>query len=662
MKKNFIIATAGHIDHGKTSLIKTLTGKDCDTHPEEKKRGITIHLGFSHLKLNEDVNVGIIDVPGHKDFIHNMISGVCGIDLVLFVIAANEGMMPQSIEHLKILNLLNVSKGIIVLTKCDLVDNELIEIAEQEIKNEFSKTTLKDCPILKVSTKTGENINFIIPELIKILKSNDYDFNQEYFRLYPDRYFQVKGFGSVLTGSVLSGTTQKGNSIYSSFNRKLYKIKRLEQYSHETDLIYQGQRASINLNNFEQQDYEKGMMFSNIEYPKTALIDVELNLFQNVPNLKLWSTIEFYSNTIQTQAKIHLIDKDILKPDNLCLAQIHLNKAISICYNDKFIIRNSSNEITLGGGKVLDAFPLHHRRRTKHVIELLKQRLSNDYLDLLITEIEKTIKPISLEYISKKLFIKSEILKQNIDFSLLSEKYIKINNWFWTKKHYKLIKQKIVKYIQIGHKNNPLSNLGNTFEELLSVFIESIGNKKLLNYGDFSEDSQHIFLQAALDELQKEKILDKRESTYAISSHNITLSTKNHTQINWVDQFILNQRMKAPLWSELTERAHRREINEKYLKQILFYLVKKKRIIHNNGEFLHSLNVSPIRIEILKYLSKNPQGISVSEFRDLINANRKISLIMLNIFDDEEIIVRKDDKRFITDKGLLFLETNNDSA
>ncbi len=654
---NYIIATAGHVDHGKTTLIQALTGKDCDTHPEEKKRGITIHLGFSHLKFNEKVSAGIIDVPGHKDFIHNMISGVCGIDLVLFVVAANEGLMPQSMEHLRIINLLGITKAIIVITKCDLVDKELLDLAEQEIIAEFSKTSLRNSPTIKVSAKNNLNLDYLKDLIIKELNTLKGNTLNENFRMYPDRLFQVKGFGSVITGSVLSGQLSKGSHLYSS-NNKEFRVKRLEQYGNETDKIFKGQRTSLNLNGFEKDDYERGMSFTDMPVYKTALIDVELSLFDETPDLKLWTTIEFYSNTIQTQAKVHLLDKDKLIKGDKCLAQIHLKKSVPLFYNDRFIIRNSSNDLTLGGGVIIDAFPLHHRRRTKHVIELLRKRQTGNKTDLLMTEIEKTIKPISIKYICDKLFIKTEVFEQDLDYSSLSDKYLKKDNWFWTKRHYDIIKQRLIKYLQIGHKNNPLSNLGKTLEELASVFNETIGDRFVSPYGDYAGEGQQTFLRVALEELLNEDILDKRESTYALKSHVVELLTKDHIQINWVDQYILNQRMKAPLWSELTERAKRRDINEKRLKQILYYLVSKKRLYHHEGEYLHALNVNPLRIKLLEHLSSHENGLTVGEFRDLINANRKISLIMLNIFDSEGIVIRKDEKRFISVKGQSFLEEN----
>ncbi|MCL2065402.1 MAG: SelB C-terminal domain-containing protein [Candidatus Cloacimonetes bacterium] len=698
MRKNFILATAGHVDHGKTSLIKALTGKDCDTHPEEKKRGITIHLGFSHIQLSEDIYAGIVDVPGHKDFIDNMISGINGIDLVLFIIAADEGFMPQSFEHLQILNMLEVKKGIIIITKCDLVDKDTYFLVKNEIKEKVKNTFLEFAPIIgtSVAEKSGmeanlrvSNINSIKTTILKLLKTKNnkyflekallnkkdkkvspspynksqkakfnvrenpkfFDLNslsyKSKFRLYPDRFFHIKGFGSVLTGTVLSGQIDKTNILYTVPMNKEFKIRKMESYNKETQIISQGQRASLNITNFDKEDFEKGMMLCSEPYSLTVLIDVEMRLFgennsseskKNIQQLDQWSTVEFYTATIQTQAKIHLIDKEKIYSGEKCFAQFHLNKPISVCFGDKFIIRNSSGTTTLGGGKILDAFPLHHRRRTEKVKDLLKMRASGFMIDLICSEIEKSIKPISLEQISKKLFI-------NISkCGSLPEKYIHNKNWFWLRKQQDRLENKIIKFLQIAHKQNPLDSSGKKIEEFQSIVQ------------DFPENARLVALENVLKILIEKEEIVKRKQTYALASHQIKLDKADHDMIYWVDQYILSQKMHIPLWSELKEKGARREINEKRLKQILFYLVGKKRIIHHEGEYLHSLIVNPIRKKLLEYLSTNKEGISVAEFRDLIAGNRKISVLLLNIFDNEGIIKRIEDKRFITEKGRQYQE------
>jgi len=673
MRKNYVIATAGHVDHGKTTFIKAMTGKDCDSHIEEKQRGITIHLGFSYIKLSDEIFAGIIDVPGHKDFIDTMISGINGIDLVLFIVSADEGFMPQSYEHLQVLKILGVKKGIIILTKCDLVDEETIFFAIEEIKDKTRNSFLENAQIVQTSAISGIKIDdiksLILTELVKeetlclnnknfiTIKDNlDSCFQMDIdngnsgaindpFRFYPDRFFQIKGIGSIVTGTVLNGTLTKNKPLYMIPRNKELRIRKMEAYDHEVNEIKAGQRASLNVVNFEKEDFYKGVMFSEKLYYTTSLIDTQLTLFNVSKPFEIWTTVAFYSATIQAQARIHLMDKDKLFSEETCFAQIHLEKAVSLCINDRFIIRNTSNDITLGGGLIIDTLPLHHRRRTQKVKNLLTKRVSGKLVDLLCTEVAKTTKPISFEQISNKLFKKIEFVEintNNIDF-------LQYDNWYWTKTEQEHLEKKIIRFLQVAHKNNPLEQNGKLIEDFFSIIP------------DFPEASKSIIIKNVLNLMKHRSILEIREGTYALASHKVVLSHKDHGNINWIDQFILNQRMKTPLMSQIIERAKDRDIDEKRLKQMLFYLIAKKRIVHFHGEYLHVLIINPIRQKLLEYLYQNHVGITVAEFRNLVHGNRKICLLLLNIFDNEGITIRIEDKRFISEKGIESLKIPYDN-
>jgi len=660
MRKHYIIATAGHVDHGKTSLIKALTGKDCDTHPEEKQRGITIYLGFSHLKLSDDVYAGIVDVPGHKDFIDTMISGIHAIDLVLFVIAADESFMPQTYEHLHILDTLGVKKGIIILTKCDLVDPELLSLAKDDIREHIANTFLEGARIITTSVVSGKHIKKVKPAILSALthekrratptpvnldsiplakkytKSHQiHSTSPTYFRLYPDRFFQVRGFGSVVTGTVRSGSIAKNLPLYIVPGDKEIRIRRIEAYGAETERVRTGQRASLNLTNFAKEDYKPGIMLCDHKYTTTDLIDVEMSLFDGVSPLNVWSTVEFHIATVQSQARIHLIDTDKLCSGKTCLAQIHLERPITACYGDKFIIRNTSGVQTLGGGRIVDAFPLHHRRRTEKVKQLLAQRTSGNLVDLICTEIEKSIKPVSLEQISYR-FMDSRLL-QSINLELLAsklpDKYLTYGDLFWLSSEQIKLSRKIVKFLSIAHKNNPMYEDGKPLEDLVALL------------GDFPERTRPLITKRILDQLIAENQIELRHQTYALTSHKVNLSKTDFININWVDQYLLNQKMKTPLMSDLTEKCKYRGVDEKRLKQILLYLIAKKKVVYQNGEYLHTEIVNPIRTKLLEYLKHHPEGCSVSEFRDLIDGNRKICVVLLNIFDREGIITRDDEDR-----------------
>jgi selenocysteine-specific elongation factor len=370
--KHLIIGTAGHIDHGKTSLIRMLTGIDCDTHKEEKQRGITINLGFSYLNLPEGESVGIIDVPGHKDFINTMIGGACGIDLVMLVIAADSGIMPQTVEHMNIISALGIKKAVIALTKSDLVDEELIEMAEFEITDFLSKTPLKDAPIVRVSAVTGIGKEELIRTIGDAISGIEERETGKLFRMYIDRIFSVKGFGSVVTGSVMSGSLSSGQDVFllPVSNQKL-RVRSIERHGITVERVIAGDRAAINLIGLKREDFERGMILCDKPVESTQMIDAWVQLFDKDISLPIWSNIIFISGTFECQARMHLLNKDKVKGNEDAIAQIHLTKPAVLMSKDKFIIRNSSEDKTLGGGYIIETFTLHHRRRTARLTDEL---------------------------------------------------------------------------------------------------------------------------------------------------------------------------------------------------------------------------------------------------------------------------------------------------
>ncbi|MCK4358405.1 MAG: selenocysteine-specific translation elongation factor, partial [Candidatus Cloacimonetes bacterium] len=337
--KHLIMGTAGHIDHGKTALIKALTNIDCDTHKEEKLRGITINLGFAHIDLPNDESIGIIDVPGHRNFVNTMVAGVSSIDFVMLVIAADSGVMPQTVEHLKIMEILGVKKGFVVLTKIDLVDEEIIQIAEEEILEFIKGTFLENFPIIKVSVKTGEGIS----ELKEFLSEMSYKVEErqrgKLFRMFIDRIFSVKGFGTIVNGSVISGHLEKKDSVYLLPGAKKLRIRRMERHGNKVEEITAGDRASLNLVGLNRDDFKRGMIVSDRILQPTKLIDAKLNLFQHNRNFEIWTQAVFLLGTYQAQTRIHLIDRNILEPGQAAIVQIHLDPPCIAKYGDRFVIR-----------------------------------------------------------------------------------------------------------------------------------------------------------------------------------------------------------------------------------------------------------------------------------------------------------------------------------
>ena len=412
--KHLIIGTAGHVDHGKTALIKALTDIDCDTHKEEKKRGITINLGFSHLSLPSGESLGIVDVPGHKDFIKTMVAGAFGIDIVLLVVAANSGIMPQTVEHLKIIEMLGVRNGIIVLNKADLVDEEMLELAELEVAEFLEDSSLKDAPVIAVSSITGNGIDKLVAEISKIVPDIKEKKDTGQFRMYIDRIFNVKGIGFVVTGSVLEGKLKTGKDLYllPGKNKKV-KVRNIQRHGDSVNEVISGDRAALNLAGLKMDDYQRGMVLSDKVMQDTQMIDATFTLFAKNNQIGLWSKVIFYTGTFECAARMHLLDHEALEAGQTGIVQIHLEKPVCLLNKDKYIIRNSSNDITLGGGDVIDMQPLHHKKRTPKLIESLKDLVgatleSNKLINLIRIELRKENAPAFPEKIGRRLGINHE--------------------------------------------------------------------------------------------------------------------------------------------------------------------------------------------------------------------------------------------------------------
>ena len=639
---HLIAGMAGHIDHGKTAIIKALTDIDCDTHPEERLRGITINLGFAHLNLRDGLSIGIVDVPGHRDFINNMIAGASGIDFVIMVIAADSGVMPQSVEHLKIMEILGVRNGLVVLTKIDLVEEDLLLIAEQEVTDFLKGTFLENKSILKVSVKTGEGIEKLKQKILEIASEVKPKEQGEIFRMFIDRIFTVKGFGTVVTGSVLSGSIIKGQNVFLIPREKELRVRRLERHGNEVERIKSGDRCSINLVGLNRTDFERGMIISDRLLPPTQLLDAKLLLFGESRNFDIWSQVNFLVGTYQSQARIHLIDKNRLECGESALVQIHLNEPCMAQLGDKFVIRNSSDDLTLGGGTVIDAYPLHHRRRPKKLISELQKVTEGGFSEKIGCEVRKRLFPLTFEYIANLLNISQDKVSEISSISL-PEDIMAIsfegNSILLLKYRMMRLKDKILKNLENFHKRYPLYEGGRTFEELTGLF------------GVYRSSTNEIILKYLLNWMMEEGIIEKINNTLKLSSHRVTLSKEDEKQIQLVENYHKNSGMKTPLMSELISWGDRLGIHENKLKQILHLLTAQEKIYNIDGNFVFYKVIDESRILLLEYLLGHDEGISVAGFRDLVHGNRKICLLMLTQFDREGVIIREGNNRFITSLG-----------
>lgn len=437
--KNIIIGTAGHIDHGKTTLIKALTGRNTDRWEEEQRRGITIDLGFTYFDLPGGDRAGIIDVPGHEKFINNMVAGVVGMDLVLLVIAADEGIMPQTREHVDILHLLGIEKSIIVLNKCDLVDEEWLELVEEEVREELAGTFLEHAPVAKVSAATGQGLE----ELIQIIeKMTEDDLTPKDIHTIPrlpvDRVFTLSGFGTIITGTLVSGTIHKEDTLEMYPVGKECKIRSIQVHGTDRDVCYAGQRVAINLSNVKKKEIARGCVLAPKNSMKnTDLLDVKLNVLDSSMRvLTNHSRLHFFTGTSEILCRAVLLDKEEIGPGESGYVQLRLEEEIAVRRGDKFVVRFYSPMETIGGGVILEPNPGVKKRFHQDVIDELKRKESGsvaDVIELHIREHGKTL--ITLAELAKMTALSEQEIKEAAEElksqGQIQEFQLKKDTWFW---------------------------------------------------------------------------------------------------------------------------------------------------------------------------------------------------------------------------------------
>jgi len=646
--RHLILGTAGHIDHGKTLLIKALSGIDCDTHAEEKKRGITINLGFAYLDLPSGDRIGIVDVPGHHDFISTMVGGASGIDFALLVVAADSGVMPQTREHLQIMDVLGIKRGLVAITKIDLVEPDIISLAEEEIEELIQGTFFEGCPVVAVSSMTGEGLEELRNSIVEVASQVTDRPVGEGFRMFIDRIFNVQGFGTVVTGSVLGGVLREGDMAYLQPGEKRLRVRQIERYGRKVEEVVAGDRAAINLVGLKREDFQRGMILSDRVLRHTKMLDARLHLFRHMRSFGLWNRVMFHLGTYEQQARIHLIDHDRITGGDTAFVQIHLDTPCIVQHDDRFVIRNTSSDVTLGGGAVIDAFPLHHKRRPEKLIESMTRISQGTLQELAAEEVKKRFSVITHREIADILNVSHDRMHSSLSDSLPEDIVSYVNDgtmYLLIKREHDSLKTLLLKRLASFHKRNPLNKKGRTTEELMGLVRIERGS------------SAEIVLRMLLEKLEAGGKLKQFERTWVLSSHIGGVSPELKGHVGFVEKFIRDCRMKTPLMSELVHEAQRQRINEDTVKNILRFLVENRSAYYQDGDYIHASVVDRCRTMLLKALAGRKDGMTVAEFRDLVHGNRKICLLLLGIYDAEMIVERSGDVRVLTEKGIGALNT-----
>ena len=636
--KHLIMGTAGHVDHGKTALVKALTQIDCDTHKEEKARGITIHLGFAHMELGDGQTLGIVDVPGHKDFIHTMVGGASGIDFVLLVIAADSGIMPQTREHLNIMKILGLRHGIIALTKADLVDAELLEMVRDEVRELVEGSFLENAPVLEVSAKTGQGMETLKAAIQSIAGQIDAKPADGVFRLFVDRIFTVAGFGTVVTGSVISGAINSGDTLYLLPGKEDgYRVRRLERHGSEVTQVVAGDRASINLVGLEKSAFKRGMLLSDRLLRATSMIDVRLELYEEEVALGAWSQVIFHVGTYEQQARVHLLDCDRLKAGESGLAQIHLLEPCVLQHGDRFVIRNSSDEWTLGGGEIIDIAPLHHRRRKEKVLKDVEKLAEGKLSEIIALEVKKLYRATTAAEVAASLNVAESLVDAALAGALPGEiirQAGKNGAVLFTKTGLEKMRIGVMNAVHAYRKANPLAVRGADFDEIRSALRI-----------DRNAPGEEFLRTVLLQQVEKGKLKEK-DKTWAFASEG-EIGAERLAHIATIEQYIRSCGMQVPLMSVMLEIAEQKGISEKELKQVLHHLTVTGIACRIQDEVIHRTVVDASREKLQARYAGGKEGFTVADFRDLVGGNRKSSLLLLAIFDQEKLTRRTGDLRFL---------------
>ncbi len=626
--KNIIIGTAGHVDHGKTALIKALTGIETDRIKEEKKRGITIELGFAYLDLPDGEKAGIIDVPGHEKFVKNMLAGAGGIDLALLVVAADEGFMPQTREHLGILSLLNISEGIIVITKKDMVDDDWLEVVCEDVRSEVKGTFLENAQIIPVSSYTGEGIEQLKTAIFELIDQNTQIKNLDIpFRIPVDRIFSVEGFGTVITGTLIEGRMKIGDPVTIYPSRIESRVRNLQVHSHDVTEAYAGQRVAVNLAGLKKTDLNKGDV---VAVPNsmhtTMMIDIKLNILRDCEREILNGTrLHLYHGARDVLCKVILLDRDSISAGESCYAQLRLEEEIAVKTGDRFVLRFYSPLETIGGGVILDSNPFKHKRNDPAVLESLHIKESGSDKEKISAALhDYSSRFETLDFLQVQTAIPKEQFDQQIQKLLKDKTAFRVSDNIVIHSDYLThLKDTAVRLLSAYHQENPLRD-GMKKDEFRSKFLhfddiavidkitDSLVNRKFLKYVNGC-------VALADFEVQKDDNLEEIEAAFREGSFS----------------------------PESPDQIATRFPKVKNYRQVVESLINTGRLVRVEDKILLHVDYYEKALSMAKeHIAQNGQ-ITLAEMRDLMGASRKFAVAVLEYWDRRNITKKVGDARVL---------------
>ena len=640
--REVILGTAGHVDHGKTSLIRALTGIDTDRLKEEKERGITIELGFAFLDLPSGHRLGIVDVPGHERFVKNMVAGAAGIDLVAFVIAADEGIMPQTREHFEICRLLGVNKGLIIITKKDLVEPDWLDLVIDDVRDYFTHTFLEDAPLVTVSSTTGDSIEEVKRIIDELVKSTVLPDAHGPFRLPVDRVFSMKGFGAVVTGTSISGRIRVGDEIVIYPKEINAKIRGIQVHADSVSEVEAGRRTAINIQGLDRELINRGDVVATpgCLHPSYVLDADLLYIAANKKKLKHRTRVRVHLGTAEITGRISLMEEDELSPDSTANVQLLLEEPASVWPGDRYVVRSYSPITTIGGGGILNSTAIKKRRlkpadreKNKRIFQIYHNNIPEELVLLHLQE--SGFKGLTFNQLTVKTGLFGNRLKKVLQVPISSRKILVIDSdkqRMLAADTYQQLLQQAVDLLTAFHKNNPLQP-GIVKEELRSRLGHGI-DQRLFHF--------------LLNDLVKQKTVVQDQAHLRLTTHKVALKEEENKLRQDLTADYQTAGIAPPTIKEILGKYSHHP--ETIIREILGVMIQDKVLVKiNESLYFPAGPLAELEKKIIDFIQKEGE-IDASRFKNLTGLTRKYTIPLLEYFDKIKVTIRVGDKRILRDK------------
>ena len=632
--KHVIVGTAGHIDHGKTALVKALTGIDTDRLKEEKERGISIELGFAFLRLEEGITLGVVDVPGHERFVKTMLAGVGGIDLVILIIAADEGVMPQTREHLHICELLGIRRGLVALTKKDLVDPEWLDLVQEEIRTFLAGTCLDAAPILPVSSLTGEGLREVRNALASLAAEIQPRRGDGIVRLPIDRVFTIRGFGTIVTGTLWTGSLAIGDEVTILPKELPSRVRRLQVHNESVEKALAGQRTAVNLPGLETDQIERGdLLCLQGTLRVSTSLEATLALLPDAPRpLHNRARVRFHLGTAEILARAVLLDREKVNPGEEAYAHLRLEQPTAAMPHDRYVLRSYSPSTTIGGGVILDPCPSLKRRRRPEVVahlKILERGSSRDRLLQILKSNTSPLSPLSLQSLAG---LDPEALQGELRELLTAGKIIRLpgrdGEAYLHREIYEDLCGTILSLLRQFHAQNPLRE-GISKEELRSRLARGV--------------APALFTQLLNDLTVAKEVVQDRDRV-RLTAHRPQLSAAEAALTERLETLYRAAALQPPTVEAAFKEAG---ADRRAAQAVFFRLVEQGTLIKITDDlYVHRDAYEQAKARLLEYLAQH-SSISVPTFKDLLGITRKHAIPYLEHFDQIKLTRRQGDDRVL---------------